>query len=171
MASYYDPTPWIAPGDRTIEEVESLVGAPKRARQKTVSAGGEFRPPAGIELEVIVDNTKERLRLTFRSVYLTDEIYITLSSQPEGMLRMGHFNTLRPHTNPDHRVLAHRHHAHFPTLRYQNQGPKDRKYAFPVICTEGNGNAPVEGFLALRVFCDGYVNTNLRAVSFKLQGL
>jgi len=152
---YYDPSNWIAPDDSLIGEVEDRLKLDKRAQPKAtrvqpraVRAGKAFLPPNSFELDVIIESTKEVLRLV-EWMDKEGKVFIELGVSVD-FLRIGHFNH-GWHHNPNGRNIPPPHHIHFPTFQYRNI-TRPPTYAYPVQ----SGSDFVEAF---QTFCD---NANIR---------
>jgi hypothetical protein len=157
---YYDPSMWIGANDRLLADVEGRMQSDKRARSGRSGSGKSFLPPSSLQLDIIVTETEEVLRLTERLDKL-GRVRINLFG--EGVaFRKGHFNETRWHHNPDDRNIPPPHHNHFPTSKYPNLD-RPHTYAHPV-----RADSDCLDFLnALRTFCE-YVNIELHGVSLPL---
>ena len=96
--AYYDPSGWVDPTDSLIDEAEDRLKLDKKAQPKRVSMSQRrargttkaFLPPVSFELDVIIQSTKELLRLT-EWIDKADKVYIDLAVSND-FLRKGHFN-------------------------------------------------------------------------------
>jgi len=162
--AYYDPSGWIDPSDSLIVEIEDKLKLDKKAQPKGSStpqrkvpgATKSFLPPVSFELDVIVLNTKELLRLT-EWIDNAGKVYIDLTLSND-FLRKGHFKH-DWHHNPNGRNIPPPHHVHFPTAKFNNL-TRPHSYAFPVKL----GSNYLE---ALEVFCE-QVNISIKAVPLPL---
>jgi len=162
--AYYDPGGWIDPTDSLRDEVEDRLklekkAQPKRANMPQRIARGTtkaFLPPVSFEIDVIVQSTKELLRLT-EWIDKAGKVYIDLALSND-FLRKGHFNH-GWHHNPNIRNIPPPHHIHFPTVKFRNL-TRPHSYAYRVQ----SGGTYLE---ALQTFCE-HVNINIRAVPLPL---
>ena len=156
--AYYDPVVWIAPDDQLVSYVEHTLKLSKRVRSKQSSSGKSFLPLLSVELDVVVEDTNESLRLV-EWIDREGKIFINLSYS-EDIFRKGHFKQ-DWHTNPNGAKIRPPHHMHFPTIKYCNL---DRRhtYAYPI-----NADIDIDYVNALKKFCD-YINTRLEGVSIPL---
>lgn len=125
---YYGPTSWIPDEDYLLFDVENRVKANKRATTAKSRRSKSFLPPYSIELDVLINETHEVLRLT-----LTKEkqgkVSINLAAGDD-MLRKGHFNHAYHH-NPNGVDIPPPHHIHFPTYNYPSLD-RQHTYAYSV---------------------------------------
>lgn len=162
--AYYDPSGWIDPTDSLIGEVEDRLKLEKKAQPKGVSriqrrvarTTRSFLPPVSFELDVVIERTKELLRLT-EWIDREGKVYIDLTVGSD-FLRRGHFND-GWHHNPDGRDIPPWHHIHFPTVNFSNL-TRHPSYAYPV-------QSDSDYVAALQTFCRN-VNINIRAVALPL---
>jgi len=162
--AYYNPSGWVDPADSIIDEVEDRLKLDKTAQPKRVSMSQRrargtpraFLPPVSFELDVIIQSTKELLRLT-EWIDKADKVYIDLCVSSD-FLRKGHFNH-GWHHNPNGRDVPPPHHMHFPTVKFRNLN-RPHSYAYRVQ----SGRTYLE---ALQTFCE-HVNINIRAVPLPL---
>ncbi|MCK4368163.1 MAG: hypothetical protein KAV68_00615 [Dehalococcoidales bacterium] len=153
---YYNPRRWAPLDDQLIPDIERKLIADKRAYSAQSGAGKSFKPPSGIELSVIMEETKETLRL-IEWEDRQGKIYIELTSI-DNIFRKGHFNQ-DWHHNPDCNNIKPPHHIHFPTEKYPRL---DRRptYAYSVKSQNDYLNA-------LSKFCND-TNIELRNASIPL---
>jgi len=154
--AYYDPRGWIAPDDRLVSNVETRLMLQKQVRPKRSSAGKSLLPPSAMELDVIIKQTDEVLRLT-EWVDNLDRVFIDLTSSGD-VFRKGHFNH-DWHHNPNGRDIPPPHHIHFPTVKYSSLKRKP-SYAHPI-------KAESDYLDALISFCD-CANIELHGISLPL---
>ena len=162
--AYYDPSGWIDPSDSLIGEVEDKLKLDKKAQPKGSStpqrrAPGTtkaFLPPVSFELDVVIQSTRELLRLT-EWIDKAGKVYIDLTVSND-FLRKGHFKN-NWHHNPDGRDISPPHHTHFPTVKFNNL-TRPHSYAYPVR----SGSNYLE---ALVTFCE-HVNISIKAVPLPL---
>lgn len=157
---YYDPSIWIGSNDGLLADVEERVKSDKQARSTSVGSGKSFLPLSSLQLDVIVRETREVLRLTERLDKL-GRVRINLLGK-DATFRKGHFNETDWHHNPDGRNISPPHHSHFPTSKYPNLD-RPHTYAHPV---QVDSNF-LDFLNALRTFCE-YVNIELHGVSLPL---
>lgn len=153
LMGYYDPGRWVAPDDRLIDQIEAVLKVAKMARQTHTTSSKRYLPPWSMELDIVVLDTRETMRL---SEWLGTKGRINIRLQTsEQVCRNGHFNHPKPHQNPNGRTVP-RHHIHFPTVKYPNLSGR-RTYAHKVTPTEGH-------VAALKKFCE-LVNIDLQGIT------
>ena len=130
--SYYNPEKWIQSGDELIPDIEERLVANKRAYTVNTVAGKSFKPPSGIELLVVLNDTKETIRL-IEWEDIQGKLFIDLQS-PDYIFRKGHFNNKNVHYNPGGIAINPPHHMHFPTKKYPKLDRFKTKYAYPLKC-------------------------------------
>lgn len=157
---YYNPSIWIGANDRLLADVEERMKSDKQARSARDRSGKLFLPPSSLQLDIIVRETKEVLRLTERLDKL-GRVRINLVGE-DATFRKGHFNETRWHHNPDGRDIPPPHHSHFPSSKYPNLD-RPHTYAHPV---RADSNC-LDFLNALCTFCE-YVNIELHGVSLPL---
>ncbi len=141
--AYYDPSRWIAPTDTLLTHTESKVMANKRAFSQPKRHSKSFLPLHAIELDVVLDDTRELLRLSL-SIEKQGKVSINMVSGDEP-LRKGHFNH-GWHHNPDGRNIRPPNHMHFPTVNYPSL---DRRYTYAYPVQSGT-----DYLSALEKFCN-----------------
>jgi hypothetical protein len=109
-----------------------------------------------IELDVVIEGTRELLRLSL-SIEKYGKVSINLASVDEP-LRKGHFNH-GWHHNPDGRDIKPPNHVHFPTADYPALD-RQHTYAYPV-------KSETDYLSALEKFCDD-TNISIQAISLPL---
>jgi len=157
---YYDPSPWIASDDSLVESMEAKLMYKKRARSSGRVVGKSFLPKNNLELQVLVDDTGEQLRLIEWQGDRYGKIYIELIQDADNY-RNGHFRCGH-HQNPNGRAIPPPHHIHFPTVKYRRLGFGQSSYAHPIPV-----NSDCNYVDALGGFCD-CVNIYWEAVPIPL---
>lgn len=129
--AYYDPTDWIKPTDTLIPDVEMRMAAKKRAYSVDSGIGKSFRPPRGLEFNVVIEETNENIRMVEWQDRI-GKLFIDLCSSENSYYRKGHFNNHTPHHNPSAVTINPPHHMHFPTHDYPDLSWDKTKYAYPL---------------------------------------
>jgi len=156
--AYYDPIQWIDPSDNLVDAIEQKVKADKSARSAPRTKGKAFIPLNELELNVIVKNSGEIIRLT-EWVDRAGRFHLGLE-EPTTKYRRGDFQVQRPHHNPNGVDILPPHHIHFPTVIYPLEGRSS--YAHPVRHTDDETGT--DYISALRLFC-AYTNIMLSGAS------
>lgn len=154
--AYYDPSRWIALTDTLLTHIENKVMANKRAFSQRKRHSKSFLPPHAIELDVVLDDTGELLRLSL-SIEKEGNVSINMVSGDEP-LRKGHFNH-DWHHNPDGHNIRPPNHIHFPTANYPSLD-RPNTYAYPV-------QSETDYLSALEKFCND-TNISIHAVPLPL---
>jgi hypothetical protein len=159
---YYDPTPWIDTFDSLVDFIEARLKVDKVAKSDPRSKGQAYLPQHELELDIVVKESGETLRLTeWRDQ--VGRFHLGLVSSEEDILRRGDFKETRYHHNPNGKNIPPPHHIHFPTIKYPlNHG---HTYAHPVKPTQDQSGQ--DYISALRLFCD-HTKIILRGVSLPL---
>lgn len=140
---YYNPIQWIPNEDQLLSHVESKLQADKRAYSKKGQQRRSFLPPQAMELDAVLNETHEVLRLTL-TMEKHGKISINLAAGDEA-LRKGHFNH-DWHHNPNGQDIPPPHHIHFPTANYPSLD-RQHTYAYSVQA-ENNYLAALQKFCA-----------------------
>lgn len=152
--AYYDPTSYIEPADNLVEDIEEKLRLVKKVRQVYATSGKPFFPPWYMEMDVVIIETREILRLA-EWVGSQGKVNINLQKTSEDIYRKGHYNHPKPHHNPNCRTIGN-HHVHFPTLKYPNLNRRTT-YAHSV--------SPTNDYIkALKGFCE-LVNIDMQGVT------
>jgi len=140
---YYDPQRWIPADDQLDGLVEQKLISHNRTSYKATRSGKSFSPLGALELDVLIGNTSEILRLT-EWIEKDGKVCINLGNNGD-MFRKGHFKHAGHH-NPNCQRIPPPNHVHFPTMKYRDIN-KSPSYAHPV-----SGNS--DYITALTTFCD-----------------
>ena len=158
---YYNPTPWIDPIDNLIVTIEQKLQANKVAKSTPKTKGKAFIPLNELELNVIIRESGEVVRLT-EWVDGRGRFHLGLEDS-NTKYRRADFQVIRHHHNPNGVNIPPPHHIHFPTVKYPLDG--EHSYAHPVEATDDKSG--VDYISALRLFCD-YTNIVLSGVSIPM---
>ncbi len=144
--SYYDPTRWVKLPDTLVVAIEDKVRTNKKAQSSNGRTAGAFLPPNYLDLDVIVEQSGEILRLT-EWIDKIGRTHITLSDSNQLSFRRGDFRVTEHHHNPSGVDIPPPHHIHFPTVDYPLNGT--HTYAYPT-----NSKVVSDYIGALNVFCN-----------------
>jgi len=151
--AYYDPTSWIDSSDNLVEYIETKLKLVKRVRQVYSTSGKAFFPPWYMEMNIVIIETREILRLV-EWIGSQGKVSINLQTS-EDIYRKGHYNHTKPHHNPNCRTIG-SNHVHFPTSKHPNLN-RPTTYAHSV--------RPTNDYVkALRGFCE-LVNIDMQGVT------
>ncbi len=159
--AYYDPTRWLDPSDRLVNAVELKLKADKFAKSNPKAKGKSFLPLNELELNVIIRESGESIRLT-EWVDRIGRFHLGLENS-NTKYRRGDFQANKPHHNPNGKNIYPPHHIHFPTIKYPLNGGKS--YAHPV--KPADDKTGEDYISALRLFCD-YTNILLSGASLPM---
>ena len=159
--AYYDPTLWIDPADSLIITIEQKLQADKTAKSAPKTKGRAFIPLNELELDVIIKESGEVVRLT-EWVDRIGRFHLGLGDS-NAKYRRGDFQETRRHHNPNGVNISPPHHIHFPTIKYPLDG--EHSYAHPARPTDDKSGA--DYISALQLFCS-YTNIMLSGVSLPI---
>jgi hypothetical protein len=159
--AYYDPTRWIAPDDSLVDTIEQKLQADKTAKSTPKTKGRAFIPLNELELNVVIRESGEVVRLT-EWMDRIGRFHLGLEDS-NIKYRRGDFQETRYHHNPNGINIRPPHHIHFPTVKYPLNG--EHGYAHPVKPTDSKSGA--DYISALQLFCD-YTNIILSGVSLPI---
>jgi hypothetical protein len=158
---YYDPSSWIASDDSIVVSIEAKLILKKSAWSAgRTTRGKSFLPKNSLELQVLIEDTGEELRLVEWQGDRQGKIYIDLNQNVD-VYRSGHFRCSY-HQNPNGCAIPPPHHIHFPTIKYRKLGYGQTSYAHPIM-----GDQDCNYILALQSFCD-QINIFLDKVNIPL---
>jgi len=159
--SYYDPIQWIDPSDSLVDIIEAKLRAGKIAKSDRGSKRRAYLPRHELELDIIVTQSSEVLRLTEWQDH-AGGFHLGLVNTSD-IYRRGDFKVNSYHHNPNGRDIPPPHHMHFPTIKY----PLNQRhtYAHPVQPTSDKSGG--DFISVLQLFCD-YTNIMFSGVSLPL---